>query len=186
MFCAYLAGQITSDDLKPGHFTLADVDPEAVPYLEKVQNPDDYGMEAIMTAREEINRSLKQISATRFNLDVTVTDDWIPLPGSMEKLRIRTYFPDNAKSGKLPLIFYIHGGGMITGVPKQDEEMLSDYTAETNAAVVSPDYRLSPEHPFPIPFNDCYTALQWMTTGEGAVKYHIDKTRRSGRRQRRR
>ncbi len=62
-------------------------------------------------------------------------------------------------------------------MPEQDEEMLSDYAAETNAVVVSPDYRLSPEHPFLIPFNDCYTALQWMTTGEGAVKYHIDKTR---------
>lgn len=39
-----LAGKVMSDDLKPRHYTLSDVDPEAVPYLEKVPNPDDFGI----------------------------------------------------------------------------------------------------------------------------------------------
>ena len=172
-----LAGKVMSTDLKPRHYTLADVDPEAVPYLEKIPSPDDYGMDAIIAARKEINQSLRQIRATQFNPNVTVMDDWVPIPDSTEKLRIRVYFPDNAKNGKHPLIFYIHGGGMIMGVPEQDEEMLSAYAAETNAVVVSPDYRLSPENPYPIPFNDCYTAFMWMSTGEGASRYNIDNSR---------
>lgn len=172
-----LAGKIISDDLKPKHYTLADVDPEAVPYLEKIPGPDDYGMDAIIAARKEIKQSLRQIRATQFNPHVKVMDDWVPIPGSTERLRIRVHYPDKAKNGKHPLIFYIHGGGMIMGVPEQDEEMLSAYAAETNAIVVSPDYRLSPENPYPIPLNDCHMAFMWMTTGEGAARYNIDNSR---------
>lgn len=61
-----------------------------------------------------------------------------------------------------PGFVYIHGGGMIGGNRFDGIGPWLDHLAEHGGAVVSVEYRLAPEHPAPIPVEDCYAALTWV------------------------
>ncbi|MFJ8603131.1 alpha/beta hydrolase [Streptomyces shenzhenensis] len=65
-------------------------------------------------------------------------------------------------AGPLPVLYYLHGGGMIMGnawsvLPK----ILRDWSAPLGLAVVSVEYRLAPETPYPGPLEDCHAGLLW-------------------------
>lgn len=64
--------------------------------------------------------------------------------------------------GPLPVIVFIHGGGWIGGSLDAFHEPSATLAARTGALVVSPDYRLAPEHPFPAATDDTFEALQWV------------------------
>jgi acetyl esterase/lipase len=59
-------------------------------------------------------------------------------------------------------MLYIHGGGMMIGAPQMDDGLLSNLASELDVLIVSPEYRLAPEHPYPAPVDDCHEAWQWM------------------------
>ncbi len=59
------------------------------------------------------------------------------------------------------LIVYLHGGGWVIGALADYEVLARKLCAETGCAVVVPDYRLAPEHPFPAAPDDCEDALLW-------------------------
>ncbi|WP_328351953.1 alpha/beta hydrolase [Mycobacterium sp. NBC_00419] len=61
-----------------------------------------------------------------------------------------------------PAVLYIHGGGMITGSPQTEAMGSGALARQLDAVVVSPDYRLAPEHPFPAALDDCMATLNWM------------------------
>lgn len=63
--------------------------------------------------------------------------------------------------GPWPLIYYIHGGGMVAGGRHLSLDDLLSHAAEGRAVVASLDYRLAPEHPDPTPVTDCYEGLRW-------------------------
>lgn len=75
----------------------------------------------------------------------------------------------------VPVIYNIHGGGMIMGHNRFGIAELVDYVVELGVAVVSAEYRLAPEHPHPAPIEDCYAGLVW--TAEHATELGIDPTR---------
>ncbi|MDT3445424.1 MULTISPECIES: alpha/beta hydrolase [unclassified Pseudofrankia] len=77
--------------------------------------------------------------------------------------------PDHAGVG--PGIFWIHGGGMAYGDRFSALPALRLATA-AGATVVSVEYRLAPEHPYPAPVDDCYAALLW--AAEQADQLGID------------
>jgi acetyl esterase/lipase len=56
---------------------------------------------------------------------------------------------------------WIHGGGMVLGDAAQDSDFCRRVADKLNV-VVSVEYRLAPQHPFPTPLEDCYTALRWL------------------------
>jgi len=60
---------------------------------------------------------------------------------------------------------HIHGGGFVTGGADQQDELLVRRAEGANMAVVSVDYRLAPEHPWPEPGDDCEAALLWLLDG---------------------
>ncbi|WP_422742983.1 alpha/beta hydrolase [Mycobacterium sp. WMMD1722] len=62
-----------------------------------------------------------------------------------------------------PALLWIHGGGYIIGTAAQDDELCRRFSRELGITVVSVDYRLAPEHPYPVPLEDCYRALIWLT-----------------------
>lgn len=66
--------------------------------------------------------------------------------------------PGNAR--KDAIIFYIHGGGLITGTALSSRGYASMLAGETNIPVYSISYRLAPEHPYPAGVNDCFAAYQ--------------------------
>lgn len=67
-----------------------------------------------------------------------------------------------------PAVLHLHGGGMVFGSPQFEAFESGRIARELGAFVVSPDYRLAPEHPFPAALDDCMATLGWMraTAGE--------------------
>jgi acetyl esterase/lipase len=61
-----------------------------------------------------------------------------------------------------PALLWIHGGGYVIGTAAQDDELCRRFSRELGISVVSVDYRLAPEHPYPTPLEDCYSALTWL------------------------
>jgi acetyl esterase/lipase len=61
-----------------------------------------------------------------------------------------------------PGLLWIHGGGYMIGSPGQDDELCRRYARELGATVAAVDYRLAPEHQYPVPLEDCYLALRWL------------------------
>ncbi len=53
------------------------------------------------------------------------------------------------------LIVYLHGGGYVLGSPRSHAALLAQLAVNSNCTVIAPDYRLAPEHPFPVPQQDC-------------------------------
>lgn len=76
-------------------------------------------------------------------------------------VRVRLYRPADV-AGRAPALLWIHGGGYVLGTPAQDDDLCLRYAAELGITVVSVDYRLAPEHPYPAALDDCYAALQWL------------------------
>lgn len=72
-------------------------------------------------------------------------------------------------------LLWIHGGGMVMGRPEQFQSWSSTLAAELGILVVSVDYRLAPEHPFPEGLSDCFTALTWLH--EQAAELGVDAER---------
>ena len=75
---------------------------------------------------------------------------------------VRIYTPQNAPPTTRPLaaLLWIHGGGMMIGDAVQDDRFCAEVARELGIVVVSVNYRLAPEHPFPAPLADCYAAWQ--------------------------
>lgn len=100
--------------------------------------------------------------------DVLKQDRTVPGPDSAPEVPIRIYRPKSAAEGALPCVFEIHGGGFMLGNIEMMDAWCQRVSAEVSAVVVSVEYRLAPEHPFPAGLDDCYAALSW-TAGEAAA-----------------
>ena len=61
-----------------------------------------------------------------------------------------------------PALLWIHGGGYLLGSPEQDDALCRRYVQRLGIAVAAVRYRLAPEHPYPIPLEDCYRVLTWL------------------------
>jgi acetyl esterase/lipase len=78
-------------------------------------------------------------------------------------------------SGSRPAVLHLHGGGMVVGSPQFEAFESGRLARELDAVVVSPDYRLAPEHPFPAALDDCMATLTWMR--DNAAELGIDPNR---------
>jgi acetyl esterase len=78
------------------------------------------------------------------------------------------------RQGPHPVLVYLHGGGWVAGSPRTHRKLALRFT-EAGYLVVSVDYRLAPEAPFPGPFEDCVFALRW--AAQNAARYGGDATR---------
>lgn len=74
-----------------------------------------------------------------------------------------------------PGIYHIHGGGMVMGNRFAGAGALIDWAIKHDAVCVSVEYRLAPEHPAPIPVEDCFAGLQWMADHAGELTFDPDR-----------
>lgn len=86
---------------------------------------------------------------------------------------IYLYIPRN-KTPNMPGIFWIHGGGFTLGSAAEHQRCTA-LVDQLGCVIASVEYRLAPEHPFPIPIDDCYASLLWFF--ESAEELGIDRTR---------
>lgn len=82
------------------------------------------------------------------------------IPGPTADLPIRIYRPDN--SNRAQTIVYFHGGGWVLNFLDIYDASLSRLANRSGATIISVNYQKAPEHPFPIPFDDCYSTLLWV------------------------
>ncbi|USX55003.1 alpha/beta hydrolase [Lentzea sp. HUAS12] len=59
-------------------------------------------------------------------------------------------------------VLHVHGGGMVAGTRRSDLHVLAEWVSEAGVTLVSPEYRLAPEHQHPAPVQDCYRTLEWV------------------------
>lgn len=88
-------------------------------------------------------------------------------------VRLRIYRP-NARRDRGALI-YFHGGGWVIGSLDTHDDVCRKLAMFLDHVVISVDYRLAPEHPFPAPLDDCLAATRWIH--ENAVELGIDPNR---------
>jgi acetyl esterase/lipase len=85
----------------------------------------------------------------------------LPGPSGAPAVRALFYMPP-AAGGPLPAVLHIHGGGYVMGVPEMSDARNRRLARNVGCAVLSVDYRLAPETPFPGGIEDCYAALLWL------------------------
>jgi acetyl esterase len=88
---------------------------------------------------------------TTKNIDIKTESNDIP---------VRIYFPSSESN--LPIIIYSHGGSWVSGNVDDYDNIARKLSKYTKAVVVSVNYRLAPEDPFPAAINDVYNILQWV------------------------
>ncbi len=85
------------------------------------------------------------------------------IPGPAGDIGARVYRPFGLDD-RPPAIVYFHGGGWAVGSLDAYEGSCRLIAADAGCVVVSVDYRLAPEHPFPAPLDDCLAAYRWVRT----------------------
>jgi acetyl esterase len=87
---------------------------------------------------------------------------------------VRLYIPFGASEEAGPTLIYLHGGGFVTCSIESHEGIALRIANGANMRVLSVDYRLAPEHPYPAGPLDCEAVLKWALAGKGADAYGID------------
>ena len=115
------------------------------------------------------------MTSQRTEIDgVVLVDRKIPgLPGEPE-LSIRVYEAEK-RVGSTPALLWIHGGGYVVGDVELDDLLCRQMALAGECVVTQVNYRLAPEHPYPVPLEDCYTTIKWLVTREDEL--NIDRSR---------
>ncbi len=104
-----------------------------------------------------------------------VRDTVFPAPeGEARPIPVRIYRPAQAESGG-PCVFYLHGGAFIKGSLESGDVVAWGVADQVGCTVVSVDYRLAPDFPYPAGLNDCYAAL--CHAAEHASELGVDGSR---------
>jgi acetyl esterase len=94
--------------------------------------------------------------------EIGVSEVAVPSPAG--RIRCQVFSPPASGSGRgaRPMMLYLHGGGFTLGQSEDTAYITSRIAAENAMVVVSANYRLAPEWPFPSCLDDCLAVLQWM------------------------
>jgi acetyl esterase len=101
--------------------------------------------------------------AAKLYPDIGVTERLVPSPAG--PVRCQIYAPQHFGSDvaeDTPMVLYIHGGGFTVGRSEDTAYITSRIAFENGLIVVSVNYRLAPEWPFPAGLDDCFAVLRWM------------------------
>ncbi|GAA2836246.1 alpha/beta hydrolase [Nonomuraea rubra] len=98
-----------------------------------------------------------------------VDEEWITIPGGPTgQVRARIVRPAGS-TGDLPVILYIHGAGWVFGNAHTHDRLVRELAVGAEAAVVFPEYDLSPEHRYPVAIEQNWTVARWIAA-EGATR----------------
>lgn len=148
------------------------VHPQVARYLDEISKIDLPSFEEMTP---EIIRSTLSPSPTP-HLPARIIED-IKIPVNNTEIPIRIYTPANAQenSAAFPALVYFHGGGWVMGTLDAYDGVCQDLAGTAGCKVISVDYRMAPEHPYPVPFEDSYCATEWVSINAGELE--IDPTR---------
>ena len=113
----------------------------------------------VASARRSMERTAPVLDVDR-SLDVATYDRFVP--GAVGPLRARVYTPRGVRSGSAPALVFFHGGGWVLGSVDTHDGVCRALARGSGTIVVSIDYRLAPEHPFPAARDDAVAATRWV------------------------
>jgi acetyl esterase/lipase len=153
------------------------LDPELVAPLEGVMSAtgggfnlhDLGGMRAMIAAMIAGGKAQAPVIA-----GVEASDLKVPGPKGAPAVAVRLYRPAEVRDAP-PVLVWMHPGGWVLGSLELDDLMAREVVKNVRCAVVSVEYRLAPEHPYPAALEDCYAVLKWVAA-EGK-KHGIDARR---------
>ena len=90
------------------------------------------------------------------------------IPGPTADLPIRIYRPTENKEA--PAIVFFHGGGWVLNFIDMYDASLAHLANASGFTIISVNYQKAPEHPFPVPFDDCYATLLWVINNAKELK----------------
>lgn len=106
--------------------------------------------------------------------DIRIHDTLAQSGDSKPDVMLRIYQPEDI-SEPVPALLWMHGGGLVIGNAKMEDAYLLKFVRDLGIVVISVDYRLAPDHPYPAAIHDCYTALKWVHSQ--AARLRIDPER---------
>ena len=137
------------------------LDPRARRFLDTLaaMNPPS----ALALSVEERRAGLAHLLSFSGAPQATAAVDQLELPGPAGSLAVRAYTPCGADAGQpLPGMVYFHGGGLVAGTLDTHDAICRALSNASGCRVLSVDYRLAPEHPFPAAVADGYAATEWI------------------------
>jgi len=137
------------------------VDPDFLPLIDLLPN-NQFTREDLPAIRIESENRFAFIGAPPIAPEVKV------IAGEGGPLEVYWYDPAPGETSR-PALLHIHGGGMVIGSAKSMQQAPSGMAAALGIPVASVEYRLAPDHPFPAPQQDCYTALTWLAAHAGEL-----------------
>ncbi|MXW63095.1 MAG: alpha/beta hydrolase [Acidimicrobiaceae bacterium] len=143
---------------------------EILPFLPSLTGMSN--LEEVVARRKVMGSFFTQVDPRD---DVIREDRAVPGLAGDPDVPIRIYRPESAPSGLLPAVLEIHGGGFMVGSIEMMDPWCDRMAAALPAVVVSVEYRLAPEDPFPAAVHDCYAALSWLA--DNAADLGVDPER---------
>ncbi|GAC1327315.1 MAG: alpha/beta hydrolase [Candidatus Dormibacteria bacterium] len=135
------------------------LDPQLREYVHLLPDLD---MADIASARRTMSEMTAALPPYRPRVPLTIEDRTVPGWAGDPDVAVRVYSPAAGDRAQ-PAVLYIHGGGFVMGDLETDHGWAAKMAATVGAVVVSVDYRLAPEFPYPAAVDDCYAALTWIT-----------------------
>ncbi len=147
-----------------------DVHPEIQAFLQQVA---EAGLPSIQelspeAAREQFEEGMRARLKVFPAPPVAAVDDR-KIPGPAGPIPIRVYHDSDAVGGARPVLAWFHGGGHVIGSLDTHDAIARNLCREAGCLVVSVDYRMGPEHPFPAAVEDCVAAVRWLAEHGGEI-----------------
>jgi acetyl esterase len=150
--------QLAPPGLDPSVFRPDAIDPETTAFNEQIETLMA-GTTPIWTRPAAETRADREAGMGPFGplvLSEMAQDRTIPGPAG--PMRLRTFVPRTING----VYLHIHGGGWTLGGAHHTDVNLERLSVEAQVAVLSVDYRLAPEHPYPAGLDDCEAAAVWL------------------------
>jgi acetyl esterase/lipase len=123
---------------------------------------------------DEARRRLRELPRRPVHPELRVENHEIP--GDAGPIPVRVYWPDAAGTdGPLPVTLYFHGGGFALGDLDTHDGTARIHAVGAKTVVVSVEYRLAPEHPYPAAVDDAWAATRWVAANAG--QFEADASR---------
>jgi acetyl esterase len=127
----------------------------------------------VPAARAQMAETFASVFGEPDRSGVQVRDELVPGPDGAPDVRLRIYTPDHVVAPAA--IYDVHGGGFMLGSIDMFDGHNLRLARELGVPVVTVDYRLAPEHPYPAGLEDCYAGLAWVAKNADALGIDPDR-----------
>ena len=143
---------------------------ELKPHYERLVAPLEKLRDDKLTARQ-FHKAFRKVVNTFDDAgpEMAVMEDFT-IPSHNGAIPVRLYVPHGASDVAGPTTLFFHGGGFVSGSIESHEGIARRLAGGSNIRLLSVEYRLAPEHPYPSAPDDCEAVLNWLFEGHGVEK----------------